>query len=168
MICRAATVGNAAFISRVIVTSWRDAYRDFLPWSFLATLDENPHHTPKSWKDRIAEPSSVARIISSKISDAVGMLRMTIGTASVPETDSQLTALYLLSQARERGLGSEVLACARAEASRRGARALGLCVLERNKGGQHFYERHGARSIGRRVAFSLDREPIFDILYRFS
>jgi len=107
-------------------------------------------------------------IISSKISDAVGVLRMTIGTSSVPETDSQLTTLYLLPQARERGLGSEVLACARAEASRRGARALGVYVLERSKGGQHFYERHGARSIGRRVAFWLDREPIFDILYRFS
>lgn len=31
-----------------------------------------------------------------------------------------------------------------------------------------FYERHGARSIGHRVAFWLDREPIFDILYWFS
>ena len=168
MICRAAIAGNAAFISRIVVTSWRDAYRDLLPWSFLAILDENPHHIPQSWKDRIAEPSSVTWIISSETSDAVGVLRMRIGTSSAPETNSELTTLYLLPQARERGLGSEVLACARTEASRRGARGLGVCVLERNKGGQHFYEGHGARSIDRRVAFWLDREPIFDILYRFS
>ena len=98
----------------------------------------------------------------------VGVLRLTIGTSSVPGTESQLTTLYLLPQARGRGLGSEALACARAEISRRGTRALGLCVLAGNKRGQRFYERHGARSIGHRVAFWLDREPIFDILYWFS
>jgi hypothetical protein len=95
MICRAAIVGNAAFISRIVVTSWRDASRDLLPWSFLATLDENPHHTPQSWKDRITEPSSVAWIISSETRDAVGVLRVRIGNSSVPETNSELTTPYL-------------------------------------------------------------------------
>jgi ribosomal protein S18 acetylase RimI-like enzyme len=109
----------------------------------------------------------VTWIISSETSDAVGVLRMRIGTSSAPETNSELTTLYLLPQARERGLGSGFGLCTN-RGSRRGARGLGVCVLERNKGGQHFYEGHGARSIDRRVAFWLDREPIFDILYRFS
>jgi len=167
MMFRVATIGDAGFISRVVVNSWQDAYRDFLPWSFLVSLDQNPHHTPQSWKNRIVEPSSVTWIIPDGSVD-VGVLRLTIGTSSVPGTESQLTTLYLLPQARGRGLGSEALACARAEISRRGTRALGLCVLAGNKRGQRFYERHGARSIGHRVAFWLDREPIFDILYWFS
>jgi hypothetical protein len=56
---------------------------------------------------------------------------------------------------------------ARAEAARRGAPVLGVCVLAGNKQGRRFYERRGARLIGERVAFRLDENPIIDVLYRF-
>lgn len=167
MLCRAATIRDAAFISSVVVSSWQDAYREFLPRSFLASLDRSPYHDRQSWESRILEPASVTWIISDAIGNDVGVLRMTIGASSVPGTDSQIATLYLLPHAQGRGLGSRALAVARAEALRRGARALGLCVLAGNKRGQRFYERHGAYPIGHRVAFWLDREPVFDILYRF-
>jgi GNAT superfamily N-acetyltransferase len=163
---RAATIGDAAFISRVVITSWRDAYRDFLRSSFLASLDRSPYHDARSWEHRIGEPGSVTWIISDDDSD-VGVLRMIVGASSIPDTDAQLTTLYLLPQARGRGLGSEALAFARAEASRQGAGLLGVCMLAGNKDGQRFYERRGARRIGERVAFRIDDEPIMDILYRF-
>jgi ribosomal protein S18 acetylase RimI-like enzyme len=163
---RAATISDAAFISGVVITSWRDAYRDFLPSSFLALLDRNPHHDAKSWERRIRETGSLTWIISDDSAD-VGVLRLIVGASSIPGTDAQLTTLYLLSQARGHGLGSEALAFARAEASRQAAERLGVCVLEGNKGGQRFYERWGARRIGERVTFRLDDQPIMDILYRF-
>jgi ribosomal protein S18 acetylase RimI-like enzyme len=97
----------------------------------------------------------------------LGVLRLIVGASSVPGTDAQLTTLYLLSQARRHGLGSEALAFARAEASRQAAGGLGVCVLAGNKAGRRFYERWGARRIGERVAFCLDDQPIMDILYRF-
>jgi ribosomal protein S18 acetylase RimI-like enzyme len=164
---RVATVRDAAFISRVVIDSWRDAYSDFLPSSFLALLDQNPHHDAKSWERRIGEPGSVTEIISDGSTD-VGVLRLTVGASSVPGTEAQLTTLYLLSQARGDGLGSEALAFARTEASRQAARGLGVCVLAGNKAGQRFYEQRGARRIGARVAFCLDDQPIMDILYRFA
>jgi len=109
----------------------------------------------------------VTRIISDGGID-VGVLRLIVGVSSVPGTDAQLTTLYLLSQARGHGLGSDALAFARAEASRQAAGGLGVCVLAGNKAGQRFYERWGARRIGERVAFCLDNQPIMDILYRFA
>ena len=164
---RVATIGDAAFISRVVITSWRDAYRDFLPPSFLALLDQNPHHDVKSWERRIREPGSVTQIISDGGTD-LGVLRLIVGAPSVPGTDAQLTTLYLLSQARRHGLGSEALAFARAEASRQAPGGLGVCVLAGNKAGQRFYERWGARRIGARVVFCINDQPIMDILYRFA
>jgi ribosomal protein S18 acetylase RimI-like enzyme len=105
-------------------------------------------------------------IISDTRND-VGVLRIVTSPSSIPGTDSQLTTLYLLRQSRGHGLGSEALAFARVEAARRARPILGVCVLAGNKVGQAFYERRGARRIGQKVAFRLDKEHIFDILYRF-
>jgi ribosomal protein S18 acetylase RimI-like enzyme len=163
---RPATIGDAAFISRVIIASWQDTYAGFLPWSFLVSLDQNPHHDVLSWECRISEPGSVTRIIFDGNTD-VGVLRLVVGASSIPDTDTQLTTLYLLSQARGHGLGAEALAFARGEATRQVAGPLGVCVLVGNEAGQRFYERWGAERIGERVAFCLDDEPILDIMYRF-
>ena len=156
---RVATVHDAAFISRTVISSWQDAYRDFLPWSFLISFDQNPYHDRQAWESRIREPASVTWVISDTRSD-VGVLRIVTGASSVPGTDSQLTTLYLLRQARGHGLGSEAVAFARAEAVRRGRPILGVCVLAGNKAGQAFYERRGARRIGDRVAFRLDKNQL--------
>jgi ribosomal protein S18 acetylase RimI-like enzyme len=98
----------------------------------------------------------------------VGVVRITTTASSIRGTDSQLTTLYLLQQSRGQGLGSEVLAFARAEVSRQARPILGVCVPAGNNAGQGFYERRGARRIGERVAFQLHNKPIVDILYRFT
>jgi ribosomal protein S18 acetylase RimI-like enzyme len=163
---RVATIRDAAFISRTVISSWQDAYRDFLPWSFLASLDQNPYHDRQAWESRIKEPGSVSWIISDKRND-VGVLRIATCASSIPGADSQLTTLYVLRQSRGHGLGSKALALARVEASRRARPTLGVCVLAGNKAGQAFYERRGAWRIGERVAFRLEKKPILDVLYRF-
>lgn len=84
---RAATIGDSAFISRVVITSWQDAYRDFLPSSFLASLGRSPYHDARCWEHRISEPGSVTWIISDDDSD-VGVLRMIGGGSSIPDTDA--------------------------------------------------------------------------------
>jgi GNAT superfamily N-acetyltransferase len=148
------------------VSSWQDAYRNFLPWVFLASLDQSPHHNRQAWESRIKEPGSVTWIISDTGKD-VGVLRMATARSSIPGTDSQLTTLYLLQHACGHGFGSKALAFARAEALRREKPILGVCVLAGNKQGQRFYERRGARRIGERVAFRLGGEAIIDLLYIF-
>ena len=107
----------------------------------------------------------MTRIISDGDTD-VGVLRLIVGASSVPGTDARLTTLYVLSQARGHGVGSEALAFARAEATLQ-AGSLGVSVLAGYEAGQRFYERRGAERIGERVAFYLDDQPIMDILYRF-
>jgi len=163
---RAATVGDAAFISRVVIEAWQDAYGDFLPRSFLASLGRSRHHDRRSWERRIGEAASATFIISDGRAD-VGVLRIVAGRSSIAGTDSELTTLYLLRQARGHGLGSAALAFARAEASRRAAPVLGVCVLAGNKAGRRFFERRGARPVGERVAFRLDDQSIMEVLYRF-
>ena len=163
---RVATVRDAAFISRTVISSWQDAYRDFLPWSFLASLDRNSYHDTSAWESRISEPASMTWIISEAGRD-VGVLRLISGASSVPGTESELTTLYLLRHARGCGHGSKALAYARAEAARRGAPVLGVCVLAGNTRGQRFYEGRGARRIGERVAFRLNEEAIVEVMYEF-
>jgi GNAT superfamily N-acetyltransferase len=132
----------------------------------LASLDRNPYHDHQAWESRIKEPASATWIISDAHDD-VDVLRITVGASSIAGTDGQLTPLYLLRKARGCGLGSEALAFARAEAARRGAPVLGVCMLAGNKKGRRFYERWEAQRIGERVAFRLDEKPIIDVLYRF-
>jgi GNAT superfamily N-acetyltransferase len=163
---RVATVGDAALISRTVISCWQDAYRDFLPGSFLASLDKSPHHDHQAWASRIREPGSITWIIADRVKD-VGVSRIIAGASSVPGTDGQLTTLYLLREARGHGLGSKALAFARLEASRRGSPVLGVCVLAGNERGKRFYEQRGARRVGEWVAFRLDEAPIFDVIYRF-
>jgi ribosomal protein S18 acetylase RimI-like enzyme len=124
-----------------VIESWRDAYSNFLSMHVLASLDSNPHHDCKSWEKRIGEDGSTTWIIIDSTGAEVGVLRIRIGDSSIPGTGGDLTTLYLLSQARGRGIGSEALAYARAEALRRATPVLGLCVLAGNKDGQRFYER---------------------------
>jgi hypothetical protein len=100
---RIATVRDAGFIRRTVTSCWQDAYSDFLPWSFLASLERNPHHNRRAWVSRIAEPASVTWIICQGRED-VGALRIIAGASTIPGTDSQLTTLYLLPRAR--GMGS--------------------------------------------------------------
>jgi hypothetical protein len=77
-------------ISRTIISAWQDAYSDFLPWSLLASLDQNAHHDRRAWESRIREPGSVTWIISDTRND-VGVLRIVTSVSSIPDTDSQLT-----------------------------------------------------------------------------
>jgi GNAT superfamily N-acetyltransferase len=163
---RPATIGDAGFISQVVVASWRDAYRDFLPLSLLASLDQSPHHNRASWERQLGEPASAAWIIHDHADDGVGVLRLTIGASSIPGTDTELTAQYLLSHARGQGLGSAALAHARAEASSQNAPVLGLCVLAGNTRGNRFYQQRGARRLSERIAFRVGAEPIVEIMYR--
>ena len=163
---RVATVRDAAFISCTVISSWQDAYRDFLPWSFLASLDRDSHHDPGAWESRIKEPASMTWIISDAGHD-VGVLRIVTGASSIPDTDSELTRLYLLRHARGRGLGSGALAYARDEASWRAAPVLGICVLAGNKRGKRFCERLGARRLAERVAFRVNEEAIVEVMYEF-
>jgi GNAT superfamily N-acetyltransferase len=165
VIPRLATLSDAKFISRTVISSWQDAYRDFLPRSFLRALAQNPYHDRQSWEARIREPGSATWIISENGYD-VGVLRITL-TSSISGTDSQLTTLYLLQQARGHGLGSKALVFARTEVSRLAKPILGVCVLAGNERGRRFYVQRGAHAMGERVAFQLDEQPIIDLLFRF-
>jgi ribosomal protein S18 acetylase RimI-like enzyme len=160
-------VHDADLASRLVICAWRDAYKGCLPPSLLASLRDSPHHDRRSWERRILEPDATTWFISDQAGTEVGVLRIRMGTSSVPDTDGELTTLYLLAHARGHGLGSAALVYVRAAASRQGARALGLGVLAGNERGQQFYERHGAYRIGERIAFQWEGNSIVEVLYRF-
>jgi GNAT superfamily N-acetyltransferase len=142
-------------------------HKGFLPPSLLASLHDSVHHDRRSWERRILQPGTTTWLISDQAGTDVGVLRISVGTSPVPDTDCELTTLYLLAHARGHGLGSSALAYVRAAASRQAARALGLGVLAGNERGQQFYERHGAYRIGDRIAFQWEGNSIVEILYRF-
>jgi GNAT superfamily N-acetyltransferase len=163
---RPAGVQDAALISRVVIESWRDAYSHFLPGHLLASLDGSPHHDCGSWESRIAEADSATWIIVDAMGTDIGVLRIRIGASSIPGAGGDLTTLYVLSQARGRGIGSEALAFARAEALDRAVPVLGLCVLAGNNRGNQFYAQRGACRVGERIAFQVDEKSVMENLYR--
>jgi GNAT superfamily N-acetyltransferase len=163
---RPASVWDAAFISRVVIESWRDAYSNFLPAHLLASLDRSPHHDCQSWEKRIAEAGSTTWIIVDPKGTDGGVLRIRIGASSISGAGGELTTLYVLSRARGRGLGSRALGYARAEALHRATPVLGLCVLVGNNRGNQFYAQRGARRVGERIAFRVDEKSVVENLSR--
>ena len=134
---RPATVHDADLASRLVISAWRDAYTGFLPPSLLASLHESPHHDRRSWERRILEPGATTWLIPDQAGTDVGVLRISMGTSSVPDTVCELTTLYLLADARGQGLGSAALAYARAAASRQPHEALALVSWPATSGAIH-------------------------------
>jgi GNAT superfamily N-acetyltransferase len=162
--CRLATPRDSAACSRIVAAGWRDSYADFLPASLLDGLEENPHHDAESWHARIAAPSARTWVISAKGGTEIGVVRLELAT-SITGTRSELTTLYVDAAWRNRGVGSAALAHVLTEARRHDALPLGVGVLSANRRGRRFYEQHGGRLVGERVAFVWAGEAIDEAMY---
>ncbi|HEY8381067.1 MAG TPA: GNAT family N-acetyltransferase [Microvirga sp.] len=163
---RPATQDDADAISRIVVAGWRDSYCHFLPPSFLGGLAENPYHDASSWIARLRAPSCATWMIA-EAGHEVGVISLTLGSSCVPDADCELTTLYLAADFRGRGLGENALAAARQFTLGAGHNRLSTTVLMGNVRGRRFYERLGARMIGRQPVFEWDGQVIEEGMYLF-
>lgn len=145
MIIRPADIDDAHAIGTIIVRSWQDAYDGILPADGLANLSIEERQ--QQWAGWLQAEASPMQTLVAEIDGRV------VGFASWgPSTDEDeandptiqmLYSIYLLPDAKNKGIGSALLEAAEVEMIAAGAHIGSLHVLEQNTPTRAFYERHG-------------------------
>lgn len=138
---RLATSDDAQAIAKVHIATWRDAYRELLPFEYLANLDEKAR-TEKWRKALLAGTPCVLVAVMNEV--VVGWVAF--GPSRDEDLDSryaEIEAIYVASACWRGGIGTALIdtACERLRAH--GYGAVALWVLEQNAAACSFYSRRG-------------------------
>ncbi len=137
--------GDAAGLARVHVQSWRETYRGLLPGAYLAAMDARIH--ARRWRLQLTRARPDELVLAAE--GPGGLIGYCAGAFSTGEESggrAELFTLYLVRSAQKTGLGRRLLTSAARVFSARGARRLGLWVLNGNTGARGFYHHLGGRA----------------------
>lgn len=137
---RYAKVADAAGIAHVHVESWRTAYADILPSSYLDGL--NADDRTVLWRDWLS------RDIEVFLSEEDGRINGFISGGAIREPvqscDAELFAIYLLKEAQGQGIGTALLGALAESMAAKDYKSMAVWVLEQNPC-KRFYAKSGAR-----------------------
>jgi GNAT superfamily N-acetyltransferase len=161
-VIRAARVADAAQIAVVHVRSWQAAYRGLLPQAYLDGLD--PAQRVGRWERTLAE-GMVGRA-GVLVADAGGTLLGFVGYSpsrdgdADPDRIGEIGAIYLLSNAWGKGIGTLLMNAALACLAEAKFSQVTLWVLDTNVRARRFYEAGGWSADG---AHKLDESRGFSV-----
>jgi ribosomal protein S18 acetylase RimI-like enzyme len=160
VIIRRATLEDAPALARVHVQTWLETYAGLLPQGVLDSISVEARR--QQWEQAFARENHVLVV---ELGDAV------VGFASVGQprdegVDVELFTLYLLKAHQGQGWGRALWDAALEAARTRGARTLGLWVLESNPT-RGFYERQGG-VLGERKTELIRGAPVNEVYYRYT
>ncbi len=142
LVIRRAGPADAAAIARVYVDSWREAYQDQLPESYLAKLDYAAFE--RHWRQTFAARGWA--FVAAEGDRVVGIASG--GRARRQNLASgEIYVLYVLAERHRRGIGRGLFDACHFELAKRGHSGTLVWVLASNPA-RGFYERLG----GKRVA----------------
>lgn len=121
-------------IGKVYCESWKAAYRDLLPQSYLDGL------TPENcMPDAVSEED----IVWEEQGNICGICHIQPARSRDSEVWGELVSLYLLPEKWGCGCGSQLLQSALCKLKKRGFENVCLWVLKDNGRARRFYEKHG-------------------------
>lgn len=145
-------------LSGIYEASWKYAYRDILPRSYLESISAG------RWASGLDREG-----MTTLVAVEGGVY---IGTASCcgsrfPEFDGwgELVSIYLLPECMGRGYGRPLLEAAVSSLASQGYRDVFLWVLEENRRARAFYERSGFRPGGVCREDVIGGKPVRELAY---
>jgi ribosomal protein S18 acetylase RimI-like enzyme len=144
---RAGDARDAEDIGRVVVETWRSAYRGLVPDAFLD--DASPAERAGVWRNFLEKDS--ARFVLMADDDrnaaggftAVGFMVAGPERTGDPTHPGEVYAVYVLPSHQGRGLGRGLMRAAAARLAAGGIASMLLWVLEANTPARGFYEALG-------------------------
>ena len=150
MIVRPARIDDVPALARVLVDSWRAAYRELVPGSYLQGF--NYEWREESFRESLATGAEETFVVQLD-RDIAGFL--TLGTARDPDLDSSRTGeiwgIYLSPGHWRRGVGKKLVWEAERVFKSRGYESAVLWVLERNEQARRFFEAVGFNPEGETI-----------------
>ncbi|AWM87991.1 GNAT family N-acetyltransferase [Microvirga sp. 17 mud 1-3] len=164
-----ATVADAEAIARVHVQGWRESYAGLLNPASLAGL--SVEERTRMWRQNLAEtdPGRLALVGRNREGEIVGFAAggpVRSEGAEPLGTDAEIYAIYLLDQAKRRGLGRTLMAGLFGHFVGHGFASAGLWVLKDNEAARRFYETLGGLA-GPEQELELCGQRVTEIVYRF-
>lgn len=161
---RLAGVADAEAIASLHLTSWRSAYRPFLPARVLDELDLPTHAA--EWRRRVGVPEVQIALIEDG--------RRLIGfcahgptgdpEAAVHPRVWEIKNLHVHPELKGTGSGSRLFDAAVEHAQQVGAGSVTLWVVEGNSVARAFYERKGMVPDGGRTVHTLGKDGTMPVL----
>ena len=151
---RIATCDDARDLGAMHVASWRESYAGVLPEKMLASLSAEARAA--SWSKILQEPPS-ERSTVVYLAEQDGAI-FGFGSCGAQRTESlkdlgydgEISAIYVLREFQEQGIGTGLFSQMSLDLSRRGFNAAALWVLRDNLRARRFYERYSGQLIAER------------------
>jgi ribosomal protein S18 acetylase RimI-like enzyme len=149
VVVRAASVGDAAEISRVHRESWRTTYAGILPLDVIAAQAGRTNEA--AWRRRLIDASQwQSTWIAQDRGEVVGIAHCGDARHQLEGIEAEIYALYVLQDHQRRGAGRALVrACAR-HFVRQGQFGFYLWVLKANRA-RLFYEAMGGVEMAEKV-----------------
>ena len=163
-VVRRARLADAEALARIGALTFTETFGHLYPPHDLAAFLAEAHSTDRAAAD-LAAPHTAAWLVTVQ-DDVVGYAlagRCDLPHAEVADGDGELKRIYLLSRARNGGLGGRLFDAAIGWLQEGGPRTVWIGVWSQNYGAQRFYARRGFAKVGEygfAVGETIDREFI--------
>jgi ribosomal protein S18 acetylase RimI-like enzyme len=162
---RPALPDDAARIGEINVVAWRATYTGIVPQAILDGMTVEAR--TGWWRKRIEDPGE-RRVEVVEIDGTVEgyVLYGPARDHDLPDLAGEVYAIYVHPDAQRRGLGSALLATARATLDEDGYEPLVLWVITKNGAARSFYESLGWQADGSAQPIDFDGTQVEEIRYR--
>lgn len=143
-------------ISRIYEKSWKYAYRDIIPQSFLDSIPEGKWvNTVQKFHTLVMTDNGIPVGTSSFCSSRWGKF----------SGCGEIVSIYFLPEFIGKGHGGELFEAAMAELKKLGFEKILLWVLEDNHKARHFYEKHGFTCTEEFIEDNIGDKPLREVMY---
>jgi ribosomal protein S18 acetylase RimI-like enzyme len=166
VVLRRANVADASAIAAVRVEAWRVTYRGVIPDSYLDEM--RVEDSTELWLRVLSAPANpgTAVFVAEVDGRIVGFSAGMIMQEQKFGFDAELTAIYLIPDAQERGLGTRLVRMVANGFANLGVNGMLVWVLAENKVARQFYEKLGGELLIEQ-AFSWDGLDLQEVGYGF-
>ncbi len=161
IVVRRATFRDVDGVAHVHVESWHDAYRGILPDDLIASRTVEKRRT--AW-GTVLQQDRATVFVAANPQKVIGFASAIVLDPPVDGFTAYLQTLYLLPEAKRKGIGTTLLRSIAAALKEQGCRNLALRVLRENPA-RRFYETLGARLVPGGI--STESGCFDDVVYAF-
>lgn len=142
VVVRPAQPTDAAQIAQVRIDAWRATYRGMIPDAYLDAM--NLSDSAAFWARILASGSPHASVyVATEGDEIVGFAAANRRDPPKLDFDAELSAIYLASGYKRRGIGRLLVSAVAASQRERGATGMLTWVIAQNKDAREFYETLG-------------------------
>ena len=152
---RRAKLNDAKAIARLLIGSWKYAYKNIMPAEFLADLSINDW--TNGWKSHLNKPENEVYVLLVG-QEVIGVVEICAFKKEYNQYEIyrdyiEIPVFYLLSNKIGMGYGRKMMAEILAVISDRDTMGVAIWVLEKNKPARSFYEFFGFGFTGKMKTF---------------